>query len=137
MNKRDTSIDITKAIGILLMILGHCTAIPYMPYRHFIFTFHMPLFFIISGYFFKSKEIKTSLKSDTRHLMTPYFITCIAVILLTFIKSLYSGKFELVLHYIAAMFIASGSYIFAFFCVVWTLCYHIFCNRRLLQIRKT
>ena len=109
MNKRDTSIDITKAIGILLMILGHCTAIPYMPYRHFIFTFHMPLFFIISGYFFKSKEIKTSLKSDTRHLMTPYFITCIAVILLTFIKSLYSGKFELVLHYIAAMFIASGS----------------------------
>lgn len=109
MNKRDTSIDIAKAIGILLMICGHCSAIPYMPYRQFIFTFHMPLFFIFSGYFFKRKEMKESLRSDTKRLMTPYFITCLAVILLTFIKSLHSGQLRPVLYYIAAMFVGSGS----------------------------
>lgn len=108
MKQRDTAIDITKAIGILLMILGHCSIIPDMPYKRFIYTFHMPLFFIISGYFFKSKGIKESLKYDTKHLMTPYFTTSIAVVLLTFILSLHSGQFRPVLYYVAAMFIGSG-----------------------------
>mgnify|MGYP003294216830 CR=1 FL=1 len=109
MNKRNTAIDIAKAIGILLMILGHCAIIPYMPYRHFIFTFHMPLFFILSGYYFKSKDIKTSLIKDARRLMAPYFLTCGAMILLTFAIALYNGNFNLVLKYIAATFIGSGS----------------------------
>ena len=104
--KRNTVIDITKAIGILLVILGHCGA---MPYRHFIFTFHMPLFFILSGYFFKSKDIKTSMKSDLQHLMIPYFVTCGAVVLLTSVKSMISRDFSPVFYYVEATFFGSGS----------------------------
>ena len=56
MNNRDTAFDITKAIGILLMILVHCSGLPHL-LRNFIFSFHMPLFFIVSGYFYKPKAI--------------------------------------------------------------------------------
>lgn len=53
--KRDDAIDIAKAIGILLMILGHCHGIPWI-LRNFIFSFHMPLFFIFSGFFYKTPQ---------------------------------------------------------------------------------
>lgn len=41
-------IDMAKAIAILLMIVGH--EINSGGVRSFIFSFHMPLFFILSGY---------------------------------------------------------------------------------------
>lgn len=41
-------LDIAKGIAILLMVIGH-TSIP-DPINRFIFAFHMPLFFIASGY---------------------------------------------------------------------------------------
>lgn len=108
MKTRNIAIDIAKAIGIILMIIGHCDDIPYRPCRHFIFTFHMPLFFILSGYFFKRKDIKTSLINDTKHLMIPYFTTCAAVILITLVKSSFTGDFNPFRHYLAATFIGSG-----------------------------
>lgn len=45
---RDKSIDIAKGIGILLVVLGHC---PYVwnPVKQWLYSFHMPLFFMISG----------------------------------------------------------------------------------------
>lgn len=106
---RNSAVDLAKAIGILVMILGHCPVIPYMPYRHFIFTFHMPLFFILSGYFYKAKEKRTLLYSDTKHLLIPYFVTSFALILLTLTKSVFTKNSERVVYYIAAMFIGSGS----------------------------
>jgi fucose 4-O-acetylase-like acetyltransferase len=53
--KREDVFDIMKGVGIILMIIGHC-AIPRLLW-HFIFSFHMPLFFIISGFFFKPKPV--------------------------------------------------------------------------------
>lgn len=44
--KRDRSIDILKGILILLVVLGHSR----VKFSHVIFWFHMPLFFIVSGY---------------------------------------------------------------------------------------
>lgn len=76
MKQRNIAIDIAKAIGILLVIIGHCKQIEYMPYRHFIFSFHMPLFFIISGYLYHRKDVKTSIMNDAKHLLIPYFVTC-------------------------------------------------------------
>lgn len=108
MDKRDTAIDIAKAMGILLMILGHCGEIPYMPYRHFIFTFHMPLFFIISGYFFKKMPIKASLIKDIRHLIYPYFYTCCAIIALSLLFAFHSDDYKQVIYYIEATLIGSG-----------------------------
>lgn len=45
-------IDILKAFGIFLVILGHVLNDNKHPVSHFIYAFHMPLFFALSGLFF-------------------------------------------------------------------------------------
>lgn len=88
--KRDYAVDIAKAIGILLMILGHCQGIPWL-LRNFIFSFHMPLFFIFSGYFFKKPEnMKEMVNKNVRHLVLPYLFTSLVLILYYFLMHNYS-----------------------------------------------
>lgn len=53
---RDNTVTLVKAIGIILVVLGHVLASD-MVVRKAIFTFHMPLFFIMSGYCFKEKYL--------------------------------------------------------------------------------
>lgn len=106
--QRNDALDIAKAIGILLVILGHCPEIPMMPFRHFIFTFHMPLFFLISGYLYKPKDVKSSLKKDAIYLLSPYFYTCFFIIFISFVGGLLSGDFDEIVYYIEAMFVGSG-----------------------------
>lgn len=57
-SKRDKSIDIAKAIGIILVVLGHAG----MPHSSVMFRFHMALFFALSGYCFKDNYLDTSEK---------------------------------------------------------------------------
>lgn len=76
--KRNNTFDIMKGIGMLLVIIGHCW-FP-LPIRSFIFTFHMPLFFFVSGYFFREKNPKDLLLNDFKRLLIPYFITCTILI---------------------------------------------------------
>ena len=47
---------LTKAIGIILMVLAHAMPPEHVVWR-VIYTFHMPLFFIMSGYCFKEKYL--------------------------------------------------------------------------------
>ena len=75
-SKRNSDLDILKGIGIVLVILGHQN----LPIGHFIYSFHMPLFFLISGYLYYKKEIKESLVKDFRRLIIPYFIGCVFVV---------------------------------------------------------
>lgn len=67
--------DRLKGICICLVILGH-SVIPDALLR-FIYTFHMPAFFFVSGFFFSKKA---SLKKDSRRLLLPY-VVCAAVVL--------------------------------------------------------
>ena len=56
---RSITIDNMKGIGILLVVLGHISTPE--PLKKVIYAFHMPLFFMISGYCFNSqKEIAKS-----------------------------------------------------------------------------
>lgn len=48
MKERNITLDIMKGIGIILMVIGHAGCPSFL--RNFIYTFHMPLFFMISGY---------------------------------------------------------------------------------------
>ena len=52
---RDATFDMLKGIGILLVIIGHTFMKEIGPY---IQAFHMPLFFMVAGYFFKYKAPK-------------------------------------------------------------------------------
>lgn len=81
MDNRDKSIDIAKAIGILLMIVGHFGDLHCL-IRNAIFSFHMPLFFIFSGYFYKTKAMREVIVNGVEHLVKPYFITAFFCILL-------------------------------------------------------
>ena len=74
--KRIDSIDIAKGITILLMVIGHCHLQPDFKYLYlWIFSFHMPLFFFLSGYFFRPRSNKELIKSDLNKLVKPYILT--------------------------------------------------------------
>ena len=79
--ERDIAIDIAKAFGILFMIIGHFKETPWL-LRHFIFSFHMPLFFIFSGYFYKSRNIKDVVRNGNKSLVKPYLITSLVCVIL-------------------------------------------------------
>lgn len=67
-------IDWLKAIGITFVIMGH---LPFADsfINQFIYSFHMPLFFIISGYLFKPSG--NFLSKNVKALLAPYFIYCL------------------------------------------------------------
>lgn len=71
-NYKNNYISIAKALGIILMVVGHSgcpTAI-----CKFIYLFHMPLFFVCSGYFFKEISDHTSLFSFYRKRMKGLYL---------------------------------------------------------------
>jgi len=66
-------LDTAKGIGIVLVVLGH-VHIP-DPAGKYIFAFHIPLFFLVSGYLFgmmKPTGFAGFLKKKTRSLIVPY-----------------------------------------------------------------
>lgn len=52
--------DISKGIGILLVVFAHLQ-IPGVVLK-FVFSFHMPLFVLISGYFFRPEKLSANIK---------------------------------------------------------------------------
>lgn len=86
-------IDVLRGIAIALVVLGHC-APPYLD--TFIFTFHVPLFFFISGMLFAYREKRQPffifLKKRALRLLVPYFAFEILNFLITYAFSfVYSG----------------------------------------------
>ena len=68
-------IDIAKGIGILLVVWAHILLVGWT--HRFIYAFHMPLFFFISGYLFKSDKynsFKDFFKKRFKRLIIPYLI---------------------------------------------------------------
>lgn len=86
--KRIGWVDVAKGIGIILVILGHMPTIPII-IRLWIFSFHMPLFFFVSGYLYNVKDESLSLnallKKKTRKILKPYVIFSILFVLLDFL----------------------------------------------------
>lgn len=71
--KRIEYIDFFKGIGIILMIMGHVGF--GSGFDYFIHSFHMPMFFLISGYLFNgSGSFKKFIKKKSKQLLIPYII---------------------------------------------------------------
>lgn len=72
---RQNWIDWAKAIGIYLVVVGHCT-FTNTNIEGFIYTFHMPLFFLISGFLYKKEKLSITLylKKLTNRLLVPYLL---------------------------------------------------------------
>lgn len=87
--KRIDWIDMAKGYGILLVILGHLSLGKIMTW---IYTFHMPLFFFLSGYVFSAKkDFGNFLKSKCRSLLIPYLCLGIPILLFCGILNYYNG----------------------------------------------
>ena len=75
-------IDVAKGIAIVAMVLGH-TGIPEIG-RKFIWAFHMPIFFIISGLLYngdKNKKVAPFLFKRIQTLVVPFlFFSCVTVL---------------------------------------------------------
>lgn len=70
--KRDIEFDIAKGILILCVVIGHGGS---DSLADFVYRFHMPIFFVISGYFIKIQmDVKKYAKNQLKKLMIPYFI---------------------------------------------------------------
>jgi len=68
-------IDLLKGYGIILVFLGHTTLInQYID--HYIFSFHMPLFFFLAGFFYKDSstiKFRDFVLEKTNTRLIPYF----------------------------------------------------------------
>lgn len=134
-NQKDRvlTFDMMKGYGILLVIMGHSSLVMSaentygMLLNNVIYSFHMPMFFIISGYFYKEKDLIVSLKNDFHRLLVPYLLTSIICILaFVLVKSIasdysYVPRFSItfltgyapVLWFLVALFISKNLFNFA------------------------
>lgn len=90
-NYRLNYVDYLKCFAIYLVVLGHCSIDSKL--MHIIYSFHLPLFFFLSGYVFNVDKyeynFKGFIKSRFKNLLIPYFKYCIYIVLfLTFISEL-------------------------------------------------
>ena len=62
-------VDAAKAIAIILVIIGHCYWISVIPrLGYLIYSFHMPLFFIVSVFFLKNLTVKNAIEKYAKAL---------------------------------------------------------------------
>lgn len=86
---RINAFDIAKGIGIILVYIGHVP--PHSFVRHVIYTFHMPLFFILSGLLFDENKyrFKDFMIKRLKGLLVPsFFFSCFAYLCSLFSKDL-------------------------------------------------
>ncbi|KRL52474.1 acyltransferase family protein [Furfurilactobacillus rossiae] len=77
--KRIEWLDIARGITILAVVIGHTFqsqtfSMQTLPAK-IIFAFHMPLFFIVSGYLFHQQRLRIVLRKGIRSLLVPYLGT--------------------------------------------------------------
>lgn len=64
-----TYINIAKALGIILVVIGHSIS----PVNRLIYLFHMPLFFFISGYLYRDSYSLEPIELGIKRLKSLYF----------------------------------------------------------------
>lgn len=85
LDKRIYWIDYVKTIGIYLVIIGH-TVLPLdqLYIRDFIYSFHIPLFFILSGLLFKTEKNSICFSKSIKAIIIPYFLLNLLVFFIFF-----------------------------------------------------
>lgn len=78
--KRVGYVDVARGIAMICIILGHLNV---NNINRVVYTFHLPIFFLISGYFISEKgRLSDFIKKKFRTLIVPYLLTCFVMILL-------------------------------------------------------
>lgn len=106
---RNNTIDITKGIGILLVIIGH-TAGNVLGIGHVIYSFHMPLFFILAGYFYKREDVNVRVCKDTKRLVYPYLFSVFLLFIWNTIFGIKYNNYGMVERTVFTSLFGSGQY---------------------------
>ncbi|MCV9884479.1 acyltransferase family protein [Metabacillus halosaccharovorans] len=109
--KRINWLDTAKGIGIILVVLGH--SVPQI--ANYIYWFHMPLFFFISGFFHKQKEDFVSKRVFT--LMIPYMVYLAFLTIIRFLH--YGAPTDKRIQIDMERFIFGGQQLGGFYTVFW------------------
>ena len=99
MKNRIEWVDVTKIIGMFLIYLGHYQFYAGRAYA-FVFKFHVPLFFFLSGCmnnYDREKNIFRYIKKRLRKIMLPFFLFAVLSAGLNLI--IYDSGYEEALHY--------------------------------------
>lgn len=107
MKDRIKWVDIAKGFGIAFVIVGH-TFLNDSLWRKLVFSFHMPLFFILAGYTFSVKPTKTVLASSAKRLLVPYCLIFLARSTIAYAKAESINPERLLSSFLSFLF-ASGT----------------------------
>lgn len=73
MKTRKNYLDVLRGIGAILVIVGHLVDYN-SKLKVIIYSFHIPLFFFISGYLYKKNTTKQQIINKSKSIIIPYFI---------------------------------------------------------------
>ncbi|MGI4848507.1 MAG: acyltransferase family protein [Janthinobacterium lividum] len=77
-SQRNKVVDNARGLGILLILLGHASGLP-GAVSLWIFSFHVPLFFVLAGYSVKQtvlqQPLTVFLRRQGRLLLLPYLFS--------------------------------------------------------------
>lgn len=79
-------IDVAKGICMISVIAGHLGV---TEINKIVFSYHLTVFFILSGYTLKNNLTVETLSKKFKKLMLPYFVTCIAITLMDVFNSIF------------------------------------------------
>lgn len=118
-NKKDNkTFLLLSVLGIVFVVYGHCGGVNIFLNNIFPwYSFHMPLFAFISGYFFKDRKIFDFLKIKLKKLIIPYFAWNIVYgIIVNILKHFhiinYGKEFSLYNIFIAPFYSNSNQFVF-------------------------
>ena len=72
-------LDVLKGIGIIFVAIGHIYS--NRTVFNWLYSFHMPLFFLAAGWVYKEKSILTDIKRRIQTIVVPYFSFGLMVLL--------------------------------------------------------
>lgn len=108
MSNRIDYLDIAKGFGIFLIVLGH-NNIPIALYN-WLYSFHVPLFFIISGFLYRNQTPGKTIEKGFRQLLLPVlitiFVTAGGLFLLFFREGIWKGPN--ISHWITELILMNG-----------------------------
>lgn len=96
MKQRLTWVDATKGLLMLFVVIGHYPGELEHPWLTYIYWFHMPAFFLLSGLFFrpvqKGQSMGQSIKKRILQLMIPYVFFVSIITILRYVLAFFTGN---------------------------------------------
>ena len=96
--KRLSWVDVTKGFLMILVVIGHYPGHLDFPLGKYIYWFHMPAFFILSGMFFKPMlekgQLKPAIHKRFMQLIVPYLFFLVTITVIRYGMEIGSGNMD-------------------------------------------